>query len=178
MTRIAVGATRRLPPRARNVLLSMHIAATVSALGADVVLLTLGLAGFWGSDPRTVYPAMNLIGASIMAPLAILSLATGVVLASLTPWGVFRYWWVTIKLVVSASLTVLVLLVLVPRLGAAAEAVAAGVEVTAVERLQLVATPATGSGLLIALIALAVFKPSWRLPRSRGVDQAIRPRGS
>src|SRR5688500_8057188 len=34
-----------------------------------------------GSDPRTVYPAMSIIGSSIMAPLAVASLATGLLLA-------------------------------------------------------------------------------------------------
>jgi hypothetical protein len=165
MTRIPRGAAVRLPPRARNALLSIHIAATVSALGADLVLLALDLAGLLGSDPRTVYPAAYLIGSSIMAPLAVVSLATGLSLALLTSWGVFRYWWVTIKLTITAVLTVLVLLVLVPRLGSAARAVGAGVALTDAERLQLVLTPATGSGLLIGMIALAVFKPSWRLPR-------------
>lgn len=165
MTRIAGGAAMRLPSRARNALLSIHIAATVSALGADLVLLALGLAGLSGADARTVYPAAYLIGSSIMAPLAVVSLATGLLLALLTRWGVFRYWWVTIKLTVTAVLTLLVLLVLVPRLGAAAGAVGRAVALTDAERLQLVVTPATGSGLLIGMIGLAVFKPSWRLPR-------------
>ena len=155
----------RLSPRARNALLSMHIAATVSALGTDLVLLALGVAGLSGSDPGTVYPAAYLIGSSIMAPLAVVSLATGLLLALLTRWGVFRYWWVTIKLAITSVLTVLVLLVLVPRLGAAARAVSAGLALTDAERLQLVITPATGSALLIAMIGLAVFKPPWRLPQ-------------
>jgi hypothetical protein len=137
----------------------------VSALGTDLVLLALGVAGVSGSDPGTVYPAAYLIGSSIMAPLAIVSLATGLGLAFLTRWGVFRYWWVTIKLATTAILTVLVVLVLVPRLGAAAWAVSSRLALTDAERLQLVITPATGSGLLIAMIVLAVFKPSWRLPR-------------
>ena len=153
--------------RSRNALLSIHIAATVSALGADLVILALGVAGFSGSDPRTVYPAMSLIGSSIMAPFAIMSLATGLLLALLTRWGLFRYWWVTIKLAITALLTVLVLLVLAPRLGAAAQTVELGAALTDAERLQLVITPTVGSTLLFATIALAVFKPSWRLRRRK-----------
>jgi hypothetical protein len=160
-----LGAAGRLPARSRNLLLTAHIVSTVSALGAEFVILALGLAGLSGSDPRSVYPAMGLVGSSVMAPLAVLSLVSGVVLARLTVWGVFRYWWVTIKLIVSALLTTLVLLVLVPRLAGAARAVGAGAALTEAERLQLVLTSATGTTLLIGLIVLAVFKPSWRLPR-------------
>jgi hypothetical protein len=165
MTRTTLRASVRLPARARNVLLILHISSTVSALGADLVILVLGIVGLSGSDPMTIYPAMSLVGALIMAPLAIASLASGVALARLTSWGLFRYWWVTIKLIVTSLLTLLVIFVLVPRVGGAARAVAAGAALTDSERLQLVLTPAMGSTLLIGMIALAVFKPSWRLPR-------------
>src|SRR5688500_1317068 len=164
MTQVA-GPSRLLSPPARKILLSAHIAATVSALGADLVLLGLGLAGSTGSDPRTIYPAMSIIGSSVMAPLAVASLTTGLLLAFFTQWGVFRYWWVTIKLGITASLTVLVLFVLVPRLATAARIVGFGADISEAERLQLVITPAVGCTLLIATVALAVFKPAWRLRR-------------
>jgi hypothetical protein len=165
MIRTADGPGRALAPPARKLLLSAHIAATVSALRADLVLLGLALAGSSSSDPRTVYPAMSIIGSSVMAPLAVASLTTGLLLAFLTPWGLFRYWWVTIKLGITASLTVLVLFVLVPRLANAARKVDLGAGLSDAERLQLVITPAVGSTLLIATVALAVFKPAWRLRR-------------
>ncbi|MGH2383936.1 MAG: hypothetical protein ACRDGB_02640 [Candidatus Limnocylindria bacterium] len=156
-------------PRTRNVLLSVHITATVGTLGADLALLVLGLAGLSGSDTGSVYPAMYLIGSSIMSPLVVLSLGTGLVLALRTRWGLLRYWWVTLKLAITALLTVLVLLVLVPRMGAAAQAVGVGAGPTSAEQMQLVVAPIVGSTLLIATIALAVFKPSWQVPRRKVV---------
>jgi hypothetical protein len=177
MTRIARVASVRLGTRSRNALLSVHITSTVSALGADLVILSLSLAGFAGSDPRTIYPATSLVAASVMAPFAIVSLATGVLLARLTAWGVFRYWWVTIKLVTTTGLVVLVQVVLVPRFSAAARAAGDGLVLTDAERLQLVVTSATGSGLLIAMIVLAVFKPSWRLPRRKVIAEPEPSRG-
>src|SRR5262249_25645088 len=107
----------------RKLLLTVHVAATVSVLGTDLVLLTLGLSSLGGVDPRTIYPAAHLVGARLIAPLAVLSLSTGLLLGALTSWGLFRYWWVTIKLAITAILTGVVLFVLVPRLGAAADAV-------------------------------------------------------
>ncbi len=167
-----------MSPRSRNVLLSAHIAATVSALGADLTILVLGLTGLSGSDSQTIYPAMFIIGSSILAPLAVVSLATGVLLALLTRWGLFRYWWVAIKLAITALLTILVLLVLVPRLGAAAQAVELGAGLTDADRLQLIVAPMIGSTLLITTVALAVFKPPWRLRRRKHTEELGSARGS
>jgi hypothetical protein len=161
----------------RKLLLTAHVAATVSVLGTDLVLLLLGLSSLSGADPRTIYPAAYLMGARLVAPLAVLSLSTGLLLGVLTPWGLFRYWWVTIKLAITTVLTGVVLFVLVPRLGAAAEAVsgpAPSLRATA-ERLPLAIAPALASTLLLLMVALAIFKPGWRL-RSRAKAEAAPPR--
>jgi hypothetical protein len=156
-----------LSASSRNLLLTAHVAASVSVLGADLVLLLLGVISLSGADPLTIYPAAHLVGAWVVRPLALLTLATGLALGLLTPWGLFRYWWVTIKLTIVAVLTGAVLFVLVPRLGAAAEAAAGpGADpFTVGERLPLVIAPAVASTLLLLALALAVFKPSWRLRR-------------
>jgi hypothetical protein len=75
----------------RKLLLTVHVAATVSVLGMDLVLLALGISGMGGADPRTIYPAAHLVSEGLVAPLAILSLGTGLLLAALTPWGILRY---------------------------------------------------------------------------------------
>ena len=156
-----------------KLLLTLHVAASVSVLGTDLVLLALGLSSVGGADPRTIYPAAHLVSAWLVAPLAVLSLGTGLLLGVLTPWGLFRYWWVTIKLALTAVLTGVVLFVLVPRLGAAAAAVtgpAPGL-LTIGERLPLVVAPAVASTLLALNVVLAIFKPGWRL-RFRASDGA------
>lgn len=153
----------------------MHVAVTVSVLGADLVLLLLGAAGLAGADPLTVYPAAHLIAVWLIAPLAVASLGTGLLLGLLTPWGLFRYWWVTIKLALTAVLTGAVLFVLVPRLAAMANAVTGpSPEVlTGAQRMLLAVVPVAASTLLLLALALAVFKPGWRL-RSRGASNADR----
>ncbi len=127
----------------RKLLLTVHVVATVSVLGTDLVLLALGLSSLGGADPRTIYPAAHLVGARLVAPLAVLALGTGLLLGVLTPWGLFRYWWVTIKLAITAVLTGVVLFVLVPRLGAAADAVTGPAPrlLTSAERLPFVIAP-------------------------------------
>ena len=82
-------------------------------------------------------------------------------LGLLTQWGLFRYWWLTIKLALTTILIGIILFVLVPGLGARADAAHAARAFTAAERLPLAFAPAVGVALLILMVVLAVFKPSW-----------------
>lgn len=159
---------RTLSPAWRKLLLTAHVLATVSVLGADLALLVLGISDVGGAAPQTIYPAAHLMSAWLVAPLAVLSLGTGLLLGLLTPWGILRYWWVAIKLAITAVLTVVVLVVLVPRLGATADAVTSPAPHLLVSgaRLPLIVAPAVASTLLALNVALAIFKPGWRL-RSR-----------
>jgi len=154
------------PPR-RKLLLTVHVATAVSVLGTDLVLLVLGISSVRGADPQTVYPAADLIATWALAPLAILALGSGVLLGLLTRWGLFRYWWVTIKLALTTILTGIILFVLVPGLGARADDANAARAFTAAERLPLAVAPAAGVTLLILIVVLAVYKPPWRLRPAR-----------
>ncbi len=157
----------RLRPawRWRKLLLTVHVLTTVGLFGADLVLLTLGITSVLGAEPRTVYPAAAAVGKTLLGPLAVASLATGLLLGALSQWGLLKYWWVVIKLAITVALTPVVLFVLVPRLEAAAEA---GRLLTESERAQLVIAPGVASSLLALNATLAVFKPHWRLRRSTG----------
>jgi hypothetical protein len=167
--------SRTLSAPWRKLLLTAHVAATVSVLGTDLVLLLLGLASLGGADPRTIYPAAYLVAARLVAPLALLSLGTGLLLGVLTPWGLFTYWWVTIKLAITAVLTVVVLFVLVPRLGATADTVSrpASYVLTSAERLPLAIAPAFASTLLLLAVILGIFKPGWRLQQNDTNQAAV-----
>jgi hypothetical protein len=84
-----------------------------------------------------------------------------------------RYWWTAIKLAITLVLSAVVLLVLVPRLGTAAEmAKTLGVDaVPSTERLRLMLAPALGSTSLLALdLALAIYEPRWK-PRGAPAEQ-------
>ena len=156
----------KLSPRWHKLLLTVHVATAVSVLGTDLVLLVLGISSVRGADPQTIYPAAHLVAIWLLAPLATLALGTGVLLGLLTQWGLLRYWWVTIKLTLTAVLTGVILFVLVPSLGVAANAATAAQTFTDAERLPLVVAPAAGVTLLILIVVLAIYKPPWRL-RSR-----------
>lgn len=133
----------------RKALLSLHIATTVSVLGTDLVLLLLTMSN--------EFSTALLVGENLVAPLAVASLATGLLLALLGPYGLLRYWWTTIKLAITAALTGAIYLALLPALRTAA---AGGAQPAT-----LVLAPSIAIALLLVNVVFAVFKPAARLSR-------------
>lgn len=152
---------RRRP--SRTVLLTVHVAAAVGLVGADLVLVALGVSGARGADPRTIYPAASIVESWVTLPLVVIALGTGVVQAVAGSWGLVRYWWTTVKLALTGGFTLLVLLVLVPRLAASAAAAQAGEAFTAAQRLPLAIVPAVAVAALILNVVLGLTKPRAKL---------------
>jgi hypothetical protein len=155
----------RLSPRARKLLMVVHLIGSLGLLGADAAVLVLGIAGATGSDPRTVYPAAHLVGVTLLVPLAFVALGSGVVQGLFTPWGLLRHWWVTIKFALTLAGTVLALTVLRPALEAAARSSVAGLAPG--EPLELVRDAAAASSVLVVTVLLSVYKPLGRIRRHR-----------
>lgn len=156
-------ARSRLSPPWRELLLSVHVIVSVGLLGTDGAVLLLAVAGWRGADPLTVYPAAHLLGADLLAPLALLALATGLALGLLTPWGVLRHWWVALKLALNTAGAVLALLVLVPSLDAAARTADARAALPAGDGLQLVRAAGGASAVLVITVLLSTYKPFGRV---------------
>jgi hypothetical protein len=152
----------RLRPGWRKALLTVHVGGSVGLLGVDCCVLLLGVTGAGGADPRAVYPAMHLLGVALLVPLALVSLASGVLLGLLTPWGLVRHWWVLLKLVLTTGGAVLALVVLTPSLSRAAAAVGAG---RPVADAFLWRAPTGASVVLLVTLVLSVVKPFGRVRR-------------
>jgi hypothetical protein len=93
-----------LPPRPRKIALTAHIAFSVGWLGAVVAFLGLAVAGLASQESerlRAAYLAMQMTGWSVIVPLSFASLATGVVSALGSKFGLFRHYWVLFKLVIN-----------------------------------------------------------------------------
>lgn len=162
-TEHALSAGLRLSPRARQALLTFHLVTGVGLAGVALVEIVLGVSGLAGAAPETIYPAMALVARTALAPLALLALATGVLQAVLTGHGLFRHGWVTTKLLVTALLAGVAVLVAAPGLGRAAEAAtAADQQVTAVQQVIATATPTIALLLLLLNAALGVVRPGRR----------------
>ena len=152
-----------MSPRLRRFALTAHVVASVGWLGAVACVLALAVSGLVSDDAQTVravYPAMEVAAWYVLLPLALASLLTGVVQSLGTKWGLFRHYWVVIKLGINLLATVVLLLYL-ETLGSLADAAAAssGGDLGAVRS----ASPAlhAGAALLLLVVAtvLAVYKP-------------------
>ncbi|HET6651818.1 MAG TPA: hypothetical protein VFH10_04185 [Nocardioides sp.] len=164
----------RLSRRARKVVLLFHVLTSVSWVGVDLVMGVLAFTGLTSDDPRTlatVYTALELFCIPLLLTLGLLSLCSGLLLGLGTRFGMLRYWWVVVKLVVTVALVVLVLVLLRPTLleGAAASTV---VDATLPDRLLdvrrgMVFPPVVSTTALVFLSWLAVYKPWGTTPRGR-----------
>ena len=109
----AASAAGIMSPALRKLALTAHVTASVGWLGAVGAFLALAVTGAVTADAlvaRSMYLAMARIGWWVLVPLSLASLATGVVQALGTPWGLVRHYWVVIKLAMTVPATALLLL--------------------------------------------------------------------
>lgn len=148
----------------RKLALFAHVISSVGMLGAVAAFFALAVTGLTTSDAQTmraVYPAMALIARVVIVPLAFASLVTGLIQSLGTSWGLFQHYWVLAKLLLTVMVTV-VLLVQLELIDALAEAAAA----MSLDRAELGSARVSvvvhaGGGLLVLLapVALSLYKP-------------------
>ncbi|SHM28167.1 hypothetical protein [Hymenobacter psychrotolerans] len=166
-----------LTPALRKFMLTAHITFSVGWLGAVAVFLALAITGLTSSNAllvRTAYLAMGLSGWFVIVPSSLGSLATGVVQALGTPWGLFKHYWVLVKLVLTVGATLLLLLHMQPVTYLAEVAAKADLSATDLRglRLQLLADAAAALVVLLAATAISVYKPWGRIGQWRQQKQA------
>jgi hypothetical protein len=94
-------------PRVRQFVLLVHVLVSVGALGLYVALLTLAMTGLETRDSeqlRVAYLALGVFSDTFIIPVNVAVLTTGLLLGIGTHWGLFRYYWVAVKLVLSLLL--------------------------------------------------------------------------
>jgi hypothetical protein len=85
------------------------LTSSLGWLGAVVAYVAVGIAAAANREPQTVraaWIAMELMGWSVIVPLALAALVTGLVISLGTPWGLFRHYWVLISLALTLLATV------------------------------------------------------------------------
>ncbi|WP_433528600.1 hypothetical protein ACQPYA_19855 [Micromonospora sp. CA-263727] len=173
--RRAPGGRWRAGPRLRKLLLLLHIAAAGAWLGIDIVLGLLVLAAFAPGDDLGAAAALTSIGHFATWPLAavgLLCLASGVLLGLGTKYGLVRYWWVAIKLVLNVVLVTLVIAALGPGVRELAEAARASLtDGRALPVLtDLAFPPVVSTAAVLFAMTLSVFKPWGRRRRTARKD--------
>lgn len=99
-----------MSPSLRRLALTAHVTSTVGWLGAIAGFLALAIAALISTDTQLVrgaYLAMELTGWYVLVPLCVGSLATGLIMSLGTPWGLFRHYWVLVKLVITVLAAVI-----------------------------------------------------------------------
>src|SRR5688572_5546807 len=89
----------------RRLILTTHVTSSVGWLGAVLVFIALAGIGVTSSDERVVRGAYLLMAPAawfVLVPLAHASLLSGLVLSLGTAWGLFRHYWVALKLAITA----------------------------------------------------------------------------
>jgi len=156
----------------RRAVLTVHIVAAGAWIGIDVVLGVLVFTAMFTSSTDTEALSYQALDLFVFWPLLIaglVSLASGITLGLGSNYGLVRYWWVAVKLVLNLVLTALVVIALRPGLSEAArygDALAAGQPTdTTVTGL---AFPPIVSGLaLLTATILSVYKPWGRIRKER-----------
>jgi uncharacterized membrane protein len=157
-----------LTPSLRKLVRTAHVTFTVGWLGAVASFLALAVAGLTSQDAqivRSAYLAMELIARFVIVPLSFAPLLTGPVLSLGTPWGLFRHYWILVKLLINI-LSTLILLVHMQPISYLSRVAAEGTLSSADRSVQIQMVVASGAALLALLVAtaLAVYKPRGMTP--------------
>ncbi|MGI8470558.1 MAG: DUF2269 domain-containing protein [Pyrinomonadaceae bacterium] len=107
-----VDSVMTMTPRVRKFALTAHVTASVGWLGAVLGFLAHAVAGLVSKDAqivRAAYLMMELTGWFVLVPLSFASLITGLIQSLGTAWGLFRHYWVTVKLLITVFATIVLL---------------------------------------------------------------------
>ena len=156
----------------RKFALTTHVVSSVGWFGAVAAFLSLAVAGVSSSNSqvvRSAYVAMELVTWAVIVPFSLATLITGVVQSLGTTWGLFRYYWVVAKLVLTVVATI-ILLVHTQPIGRVASLAARRMLSSAdlhQLRLQLIADAAAAIIALVVSTTLSVYKPWGLTPYGR-----------
>ena len=127
-----------------------------------MAFLALAVIGFTSDDPLKVRGAYVLMAPAawfVLVPLAHASLLSGIVLSLGTTWGLFRYYWVVLKLGITVFATVILLVYMgtfQQMAGVAADPV---VDLAMVRNASPIVHAILALVLLVAATVLGVYKP-------------------
>ena len=166
---------KTLTPRWRKLVLVVHVMSSLGWLGITLVNAVLTFTSVFTDDPRRQHAAilmMDQVGGYLLLPVSMTALVSGIVLSVGTKWGLIRYKWVAIKLVltlIAAALTVFSLLPGIRELAAVTESTMDGVFVEAGQRVDGFYPIIVSTTMYLTMTVLSVYKPGGKTPYGRRV---------
>ncbi|CAL9665314.1 hypothetical protein SUDANB9_07154 [Streptomyces sp. enrichment culture] len=169
----------KLSRPARRASLVVHAVASAAWLGLSLGLLALGITAAAGASPAAVEGAvrcMKLFADWLLLPLALLTLASGLLLALGTPWGLARHRWVYTKFWLTLATTVATFFALRPGVNSAVAAVAAGEPLP--DAGDVLFGPVVSLSAYVFMTVLSLLKPWGLTRRGRRLRERPSPGGS
>lgn len=158
-----------MSPNLRKLALTAHVTFSIGWLGAVAGFLALAIVGLTSHDAqrvRSAYIAMEVVASVVIVPLCLISLLTGLVQSLGTRWGLFRHYWVLIKLLITLVSTLLLLVHMQPirhMAGVAAERTLSSTDSRPL-RIQLAVDAGAAVLALLVTTTLSVYKPPGLTP--------------
>ena len=163
---------------ARKLSVTAHVVSSVGWLGAVAAFLALSTTGAISRDAEIVrgaYVSMNVIGQFVIVPLSIATLSTGLLVSLGSHWGLFRYYWVAMKALLTVAATILLLLHQFTAVSSAAKRVvqqhARGLPTVGRFAPQLIVDAGLALMVLLVTTVLSIYKPWGRTPHGRRVER-------
>jgi Predicted integral membrane protein (DUF2269) len=156
---------RRLSGSRRKLVLTVHVAAALSLLGASLAMLIGSVYAASRDDPQEAhasYSLLRLFTFTLDIPLAFVALLGGLLLALTSKWRVFRYWWVTGKLALFLATITLGITLVGPSIDTMLDVTEAGSPGESSVRWTLSLVAGGQVAMLLAAVTLGVFKPGGR----------------
>jgi hypothetical protein len=161
-----------MPAGLRRFALMAHVTSSVGWMGAVGSFLALAVAGLTSENAqivRAVYIAMEVTTWFVIVPLSVATLVTGLVQSLGTEWGLFKHYWVVVKLIIGVLATAILLLHTRAIEQVATVAMNSTLTATDVRQLRVQLT-ADAIGAIVALLiatALSIYKPRGLTPYGR-----------
>ncbi len=167
-----------MAPRLRKFALTAHVTSSVGWLGAVAGFLALAVAGLISRDTQTVravYLVMDLTAWYVIVPLCLASLLTGLVSSLSTTWGLFRHYWVLLKILITIPSSLMLLVHMQPISYMAGVAANTPLSIADLHGLKIQLVIESGAAVVVLLVAtaLSVYKPKgltrygWRKQREQ-----------
>ena len=152
-----------MTPRLCKVMLTSHITFSVGWIGTVAAFLALAIAGLMGNEQvvRASYIAMEIVAWFIIVPFCIASLVTGLIQAMGTHWGLFKHYWIVVKLVLTVIATLILLLHMQPisHLGKIASQEFLSYDEFRSLRIRILADAGAAIFVLLVITTVSVYKP-------------------
>jgi len=100
---------RRLSPRLRKALVAAHVLVAVGWFGVVLAKLVLEVVALTTQNQETAragYVFVAALDRAAFPPAAIATIITGVVLSVGTAWGLFKHWWIVVKLLLTVAVII------------------------------------------------------------------------